>query len=303
MEQFKIIAEYESLSKAAEVLFVSAPALSKVLHKIEAELGCELFIRSGRRIHLNSHGKKLLTYIDAIFYNCEQIDEYFSSIENAQKFVKLCNLGGNILNLLLLQFTQRYPDVSLEVETTTFKKSLDQLLNHQADVIFTDNFSIDDAKVRLKDENIVSILLFKNHLFVSALPDSDYFNDSNVSLKTLSKEKFIGISRDDPKGLAYNEYIDRICEIENAKINFVQNYSYDHFEKIVYKTPYLTFGDALHSSYYLNSWKLRSFFKLTNEATTQCIYLCYRMNGKKTPILAEYILKHFYSLFDYSKVD
>ena len=44
---FKAIAECENITKAADKLFISQPALSKSLSSIEAELGCMLFNRIG----------------------------------------------------------------------------------------------------------------------------------------------------------------------------------------------------------------------------------------------------------------
>ena len=53
LQYFKIIAETESLTRAAKILHVSQPAMSAMLKKLEEELGVELFDRSPNRIHLN----------------------------------------------------------------------------------------------------------------------------------------------------------------------------------------------------------------------------------------------------------
>lgn len=46
--QFKTIAECGNITKAAELLFITQPALSTALGKLEDELGRPLFIREGR---------------------------------------------------------------------------------------------------------------------------------------------------------------------------------------------------------------------------------------------------------------
>lgn len=48
LKQFKMIAEYGSITKAAERLYVTQPSLSIALSKLEEEVGRPLFIRDGR---------------------------------------------------------------------------------------------------------------------------------------------------------------------------------------------------------------------------------------------------------------
>lgn len=57
---FVTAAQVQNLSKAAELLHLSQPALSKSISKLEEELGTPLFIRSGKRIELNEQGKHFL---------------------------------------------------------------------------------------------------------------------------------------------------------------------------------------------------------------------------------------------------
>ena len=60
LEYFKIIAESGSLTKAAQQLHITQPAMSAMLKKLEEELGVELFDRSPNRIHLNKAGEVAL---------------------------------------------------------------------------------------------------------------------------------------------------------------------------------------------------------------------------------------------------
>ena len=53
MEYFELVATYQSISRAAEELHVSQPALSNALAKLEDELGVRLFDRVGKKLVLN----------------------------------------------------------------------------------------------------------------------------------------------------------------------------------------------------------------------------------------------------------
>lgn len=57
LHRFMAVVEAGSLSKAAEVLHISQPALTKSIQGIEEQLGVELFVRGARGITLTSYGR------------------------------------------------------------------------------------------------------------------------------------------------------------------------------------------------------------------------------------------------------
>lgn len=59
IKYFLTTAQYLNITKAAQKLYISQPALSKQLHTIEDELGMELFIKSGKKMQLSPAGKVL----------------------------------------------------------------------------------------------------------------------------------------------------------------------------------------------------------------------------------------------------
>lgn len=64
LRYFQTVARYEHISRAAEELRVAQPSLSRTLARLEAELGCPLFDRQGRRIRLNQYGAMFLRHVD-----------------------------------------------------------------------------------------------------------------------------------------------------------------------------------------------------------------------------------------------
>ena len=57
MHQLEAIERLGTMSAAAEELHISQPALSRSIQRLEAELGCALFEREGRRAVLNDVGR------------------------------------------------------------------------------------------------------------------------------------------------------------------------------------------------------------------------------------------------------
>lgn len=57
LQYFKTVATMQHMTRAAEVLAISQPALSKSIANIEQHLGVPLFNREGRSIYLNRFGE------------------------------------------------------------------------------------------------------------------------------------------------------------------------------------------------------------------------------------------------------
>ena len=111
IKQFRIIAQTESVSKAAEQLFIAQPSLSQTLKRLETELGTPLFERHGRRITLNEAGKIFLRYSDEIVSALEnatrEINEYIGSEKSD------INILAESTSLIILEVAEkmreRYP--------------------------------------------------------------------------------------------------------------------------------------------------------------------------------------------------
>ena len=64
-EYYKVfyhVAKYKKISLAAEKLFVSQPAVTQTIQKLEQELGSNLFIRTKTGIELTETGKMLYDF-------------------------------------------------------------------------------------------------------------------------------------------------------------------------------------------------------------------------------------------------
>jgi DNA-binding transcriptional LysR family regulator len=62
LKYFKAVAHFGMIADAAQSLFISAPALSTSISRLEKELGVKLFDRTGNRITLNPQGQIFLKH-------------------------------------------------------------------------------------------------------------------------------------------------------------------------------------------------------------------------------------------------
>ena len=71
LRYFLKLAEHQHVTKTANILHISQPALSSTIKKLENELGAPLFERNGRNIVLSAYGEIFRTYVEEVFLSLE----------------------------------------------------------------------------------------------------------------------------------------------------------------------------------------------------------------------------------------
>ena len=118
IEYFIEAANYKSISKAAEGLFISQQALSRCIQNLEAELNCKLFERTVKGSVLTESGK---TVYDKFFPIVEQYrhaeEEMFTALSGRSQTLSFACVPSifRVLDTdLLFEFEDKYPNITLE---------------------------------------------------------------------------------------------------------------------------------------------------------------------------------------------
>ncbi|MDR1971917.1 MAG: LysR family transcriptional regulator [Treponema sp.] len=138
LAQFKAIAECESLSRAAEKIYISQPSLSASLHKLEEELNVRLFERKKGRIILNDAGKMALRRVNTIFGQVEKMKAEMEQYKRKENTISIAFCDPGPLRYCIPKFSFAFPDIELHYnrfEETGNETEL--LLNGINDIIFT----------------------------------------------------------------------------------------------------------------------------------------------------------------------
>ncbi|MED1438603.1 LysR family transcriptional regulator [Aeribacillus composti] len=122
LRYFVTVARMESITKAAEILHVTQPTLSRQLADLEEELGTQLFIRGKKRISLTEDGMLLLRRAEEILAISDRTVQEFKDRNNL--------VGGTIsigsiealtsqqvLSKMITAFNSEYPQVSYHIFT------------------------------------------------------------------------------------------------------------------------------------------------------------------------------------------
>ena len=98
---FYTVANTGNISKAAEQLFISQPAISKSIRKLEQSLDVTLFSRNSRGVQLTEEGEILYTYVQKAFFSLQTGESRIKKnqmnlalviyiLESVQLYVNLC---------------------------------------------------------------------------------------------------------------------------------------------------------------------------------------------------------------------
>ena len=108
LEYFVQVAELGSFSKAAVVLDVAQPALSRQVRALEAELRQELFLRNGRGVALTDAGKRLFDHSVAVLQLVSHAREDLGASRNEPVGRVTIGLPPSIARQLTLQLIERF---------------------------------------------------------------------------------------------------------------------------------------------------------------------------------------------------
>lgn len=130
IEAFQAIMNYGSISKAAEYLYISQPALSLRIRNLENELGCELFIRRKgiRNIELTDAGKRFVQLADRWNSFWTEVHTLPTSQGIAPFRVSSLNsISCALLPHVFSSFIKTHPDISLQTEDLASLASFDAI--------------------------------------------------------------------------------------------------------------------------------------------------------------------------------
>ena len=137
----KTIAEYHSFSRAAQALYISQPSLSRLVKKVEDELGVSLFDRDTIPLGLTTAGEKYLDYIKRFQALEDEMRLDFASISSGMLsqlvIVTLPVLGTYVLPKIIPSFAEKMSSVDLQIKENSSRDILRQLEDGSADIALT----------------------------------------------------------------------------------------------------------------------------------------------------------------------
>ncbi|MFC5403561.1 LysR family transcriptional regulator [Cohnella soli] len=151
---FHVVAELGSVTKAAEKLNISQPAVTGQIKKLERELGLQLFAPRGRGILLTEAGQTIAAEANRLFSLEAHIEHSIARLKDGTAGVlriAATYLPANyLLPDLVASYKNRYPEVRVEIETVGSVKATELLLRYEVDLAIVGGGRIANPRLRAK---------------------------------------------------------------------------------------------------------------------------------------------------------
>ena len=182
----KAIASENSFTRAAEILFISQPSLSKQVKKLENRLGILLVNRESNKISLTEGGKLFLQYSERILALCEESCRALNDLKNGDRGSLTVGasqtIGTYLMPRVLALFAQHYPQINLKVQVDSTRFIAKNVVNRDIDIAVVGGDVPEDLKKYLEIENFVedelTLIIPKSHPF--ATKKNKYINKDDL---------------------------------------------------------------------------------------------------------------------------
>ncbi len=206
---FYLVSKYESISKAANALYISQPAVSLAIKNLEKEIGFPLFFRKSKGVSLTTEGKQIYEITKKMFKDVDDINNTINDITSLDNGIIRIGASDTICKYYLIdilkEFEKKYPNVRYRVTNCTTSQSIKFLNEGIVDLSFVhtpfihDNiklyecmklqdyfvcsYEFDDSNIKnLEDLKNYRILLLETDSFSRKMLDEN-LKDYNITLK------------------------------------------------------------------------------------------------------------------------
>lgn len=205
LHYFHIVAKYQNITRAAQELFVSQPALTKNIKSLEAEIGLPLFYKKGRHIYLTEYGKYLKERTDRIFAILESVSDELDKMKCDAK---------NTIKLNVLAATAVVSDAVVEY-TKKNKSAIFQIIQ---------NTEVDcDISVTTNSMNFSHLppylqrCVIEEKIYLAAPKSPEYDGKNKIDLSEVREKGFVNLSG----SRLFRIVCDKFCESVGFKQNVI----------------------------------------------------------------------------------
>lgn len=209
MKIYLMVYQKENITKAAELLHMTQPAVTRAVQEMEQYYGIQLFERLNRRLYKTEVGKVFYEYALHIVDSFEQMEK---SIRNWDELGIIrvgtsITIGNTLLPEVLSRFRKEFPDLRIQSTITNGANLQQALLENTLD------FAVIEGEI--EDERLCKDIIAKDKLMFIMPPDDIRVNKDTLLLKDLLQDDFL--LRE--KGSAGRTFTDHIFAVHGIAIN------------------------------------------------------------------------------------
>ena len=219
----KAIAAQGSFKRAADLLYVTQPAVSLQIQNLEKQLEITIFDRGGRKALLTEAGRLLLEYCERILNQCDEACkaiEDLNSLKGGTLVIGASQTTGTYLMPRMIGlFRQKYPDVSVQLQVHSTRRTGWSVANGQIDLAIIGGQLPGDL------ENLLQVIPYATDELALVLPSKHPLSNKKELLKEdLYKLNFVTLDSQSTTRKVVDKLLeDSGLEIQRLKIEMELN--------------------------------------------------------------------------------
>lgn len=189
LKYFQVMANIRHFTRAARMLDVTQPALSRSMAKLEKDLDVRLFKRSEGAIELTVEGERLLRHVDRILYEVECVKEEVSCVHSREstefRLSFIHSLGSYVLPHILQDFRADHPDIHIQLNQQDSATLAQQVSAGETDLCLCSTLPT--------TEHSAWVYLWSEELFVTVPLGHPFAGRKSIDLHELAYESLIAL--------------------------------------------------------------------------------------------------------------
>jgi DNA-binding transcriptional LysR family regulator len=183
---FESVARHSSMSRAANEMHLTQPAVSMQMKQLEEQIGVPLLEQNGRRLYLTEAGQALRGHAQRFAAQTLELQsamDQFRGLERGALRIAVVSTANYFLTPLIAAYSERHPGVRISLQVANREAVLSSLADHRTDIAITGEppEGVDVDAQRFMD----------NPLVVIASPNHPLARLKRVALASLREERLV----------------------------------------------------------------------------------------------------------------
>lgn len=206
IEAFRAVVTMGSMSKAAELLGVSQPAVSRLVSDFQEAVGFKLFRRLRNGAEPTKDARHLFDQVEKLFVGLEELQQEVSAIKNLQTgrvtIAVTSSYASGFMPKLIAGFRAEFPEINISLKTLSHEQVVDWAASGAADAGFTTQANGNTA--------LNTQTLLKGPIVCVLPKDHRLASKDKLRIQDLKDEDFVSFPRGAPFRFEIDMLFDRL---------------------------------------------------------------------------------------------
>lgn len=186
LDTFLEVARQLSVSRAADLLHVTQPAVSMQLRQLEEIAGMPLYEQTGRKIRLTDAGQDFETYAIAAVAQLKQLEDAMAQRRGLKKgrvALAMVSTAKYFVPMLLVKFRERFPDIEVSLQIHNRENIMQLLMRNEIDLVIMGRAP--------ETIDCIATAFATNPLGIISSPEHPLSRRRNAPLSILNDQQFV----------------------------------------------------------------------------------------------------------------